>query len=50
MGLVNTSRLNPSTLLKYSERAELNPYAVPGRVSMALIDALLATASIVGHT
>ena len=50
MGLVNTSRINPSTLLKYSERAELNPYAVSGRVSMALIDELMATASIVGHT
>ena len=50
MGLVNTSRINPSTLLKYSERAGLNPYAVSGRVSMALIDELMATASIVGQT
>lgn len=49
MGLVNTSRINPSTLLKYSERAELNPYAVSGKVSMALIEELMATASVVGH-
>lgn len=50
MGLVNTSRINPSTLLKYSERAELNPYAVSGNVSVALIEELMATASVVGHT
>ncbi|MGB3069964.1 MAG: BLUF domain-containing protein [Ottowia sp.] len=49
MGVVNTSRINPSTLLKYSERAELNPYAVSGKVSMALIEELMATASVVGH-
>ena len=50
MGLVNTNRINPSTLLKYSERAELNPYAVSGTVSVALIEELMATASVVGHT
>lgn len=50
MGLVNTNRINPSTLLKYSERAELNPYAVSGKVSVALIEELMATASVVGHT
>ena len=49
MGLVDTSRINPSTLLKYSEQAELNPYAVSGRVSLALIEELMATASVVGH-
>ena len=50
MGLVDTSRINPSTLLKYSEQAELNPYAVSGKVSLALIEELMATASVVGHT
>lgn len=49
MGLVDTSRINPSTLLKYSEQAELNPYAVSGKVSLALIEELMATASVVGH-
>jgi hypothetical protein len=48
MGQVNMSRLNPALLLKYSERATLDPYAVSGAVSMALFEELMATASIVG--
>ena len=50
MGLVDVSRVNASVLLKYSERAVLDPYAVSGKVSMALLEELMATASIVGHT
>ena len=50
MGLVDVSRVNSSVLLKYSERAELDPYAVSGKVSMALLDELMATASILCHT
>ena len=50
MGLVDVGRINASVLLKYSERAVLDPYAVSGQVSMALLDELMATASIVGHT
>jgi hypothetical protein len=49
MGQVNLSRLNPGLLLKYSERAMLDPYAVSGRVSMALFEELMATASVVGQ-
>jgi hypothetical protein len=49
MGQVNLSRLNPALLLKYSETAVLDPYAVSGRVSMALFEELVATASIVGQ-
>ena len=49
MGQVNMSRLNPTLLLKYSERATLDPFSVSGRVSMALFDELMATASIVGQ-
>jgi hypothetical protein len=49
MGQVNMSRLNPSLLLKYSERPVLDPYAVSGQVSMALFHELMATASIVGQ-
>jgi Sensors of blue-light using FAD len=47
MGQVNMNRLNPALLLKYSETAELNPYAVSGKVSMALLTELVATASVV---
>ena len=50
MGQANLSRLNASVLLKYSERAELDPYAVSGRVSLALLEELMATAAIVGRT
>jgi hypothetical protein len=49
MGQVNLSRLNTALLLKYSETAELDPYAVSGRVSMALFNELVATASIMGQ-
>lgn len=48
MGQVNMSRLNPALLLKYSERATLDPFSVSGGVSMALFEELMATASIVG--
>ena len=46
MGQVNISRLNPALMLKYSETAELDPYAVSGAVSMALFEELVATASV----
>jgi Sensors of blue-light using FAD len=46
MGQVNVGRLNPALMLKYSETAELDPYAVSGAVSMALFEELVATASV----
>ena len=49
MGQVSMARLNPSLLMKYSETATLDPYAVSGAVSMALFDELVATAAIVGQ-
>lgn len=49
MGQVNLSRINTSILLKYSEKPELDPYAVSGRVSLALLEELMATASIIGR-
>ncbi len=50
MGQVNLSRLNPTLLLKYSAMPTLDPFAVSGRVSLALFDELMATASIVGQS
>ena len=50
MGQVNLTRLNPALLLKYSAMPTLDPFSVSGRVSMALFDELMATASIVGQT
>jgi hypothetical protein len=49
MGQVNLNKLNHSILLKYSERAELDPYAASGKVSFALLEDLMATASICGR-
>ena len=49
MGQVNLSKLNTSIVLKYSERPELDPYAVSGKVSLALLEELMATASIIGR-
>ncbi len=49
MGQVNLNKVNPSTLLKYSEKPELDPYAVAGKMSMALLDELIATAAIVSR-
>ena len=46
MGQVNLGKVNPSVLLKYSERTVLDPYAVPGKVSLALLEELIVTASI----
>jgi hypothetical protein len=43
------SKLNHSILLKYSEKAELDPYAVSGKVSFALLEDLMATAAICGR-
>ncbi|AKJ27950.1 BLUF domain-containing protein [Caldimonas brevitalea] len=47
MGQVNLAKINPSLLLKYSERPVLDPYAVSGLASVALLEELIATASIV---
>ena len=50
MGQVNMSRLNPGVLLRYSEKPKLDPFSVSGTVSMALLQELVATASIVGQS
>ena len=49
MGKVNLSKINHSILLKYSEKPELDPYSVSGAVSFALLEELMATASIIGR-
>lgn len=49
MGQVNMSRLNPALLLKYSASSVLDPYSVSGKVSLAMFDELVATASVMGE-
>jgi hypothetical protein len=46
MGRVNLERLNPALVLKYSERPDLDPYTVSGKVSMSLLEELISTAAI----
>ena len=47
MGKVNIEHVNPALLLKYTEKAELDPFSCSGRATMALLDELVATGSIV---
>lgn len=49
MGQVNMDRLNAALLLRYSETATLDPYAVSGAASLALFNELVATASVTGQ-
>ena len=50
MGQVNIAKVNTALLLKYSERVGLDPFSLPGHATMALLDELVATASIVNRT
>lgn len=49
MGQVNMSKINASILLKYAEKPVLDPYAVSGSVSLALLEELMATACVIGR-
>jgi hypothetical protein len=49
MGQVNLAKLNTSIVLKYSEKPEFDPYGVSGLVSLALLEELMATASVIGR-
>jgi hypothetical protein len=49
MGYVNIATVNPSLLLKYAKLPVLNPFNCSGQASMALLDELIATASVVGR-
>lgn len=49
MGHVNLAKLNTSVVLKYSEKPKLDPYSMSGKVSMALLDELMLTASVIGR-
>jgi hypothetical protein len=46
MGQVSVDRLNPSLLLKYFRRAELNPFESSGQASLSLLSELIDTAAI----
>jgi hypothetical protein len=50
MGQVNISKLNHTTLLKYLDKPELDPYAISGKASLSLLEDLAATAAICGRS
>ena len=50
MGQANLAKVNHSIVLKYSEQPEFDPYSVSGKMSLALLEELMATASIIGRT
>jgi len=47
MGQANFSKINPAILLKYSALPELNPHQMQGKMALALIEELMATAAVV---
>ena len=49
MGQVHMERLNAALLLRYSERATLDPYAVSGEASVALFQELVETGLVAGQ-
>jgi hypothetical protein len=49
MGQVNTAKINPSLLLRYSEKALLDPYSISGKASMALLQELIDSAAFIGR-
>ena len=49
MGHTNLAKVNASIMLRFAELPELNPHAMSGKNSLALIDELIATATIVGR-
>lgn len=50
MGHVNLSKVNPSILLRFSELPGLDPHAMSGPNSIALIDDLIAAAAVIGRS
>lgn len=50
MGKVNLDHVNPALLLRFGERAELNPFIAPAQATMALLEELVATGAIAGRS
>lgn len=49
MGQTNLDKLNPGTLLRYSTLPEFDPFALGANSSLALVDELMAGASVLGR-
>jgi hypothetical protein len=49
MGVVDLEKINPSTILRFSEKLELDPSSLTGRSALALLEELAGTASVVSR-
>ena len=49
MGSVDVGTVNPSAILRYSEKAVLDPYSMSGRAALALLEELATSGAIVGY-
>lgn len=50
MGQVDLTNVNPGLVLKYHEKANLDPFTCSGHATMALLDELVATASVAARS
>lgn len=48
MGRVDLDRINAGMVLKYSEKPRLDPFQVPGRVALSILQEIIDAALIVG--
>lgn len=48
MGRVDLDKLNAGVILKYSEKLQLDPFRISGRIALALLEELISTASVGG--
>ena len=49
MGQANLSKVNASVMLRFCDLPEIDPHAMSGKNSLALIDELMASATIIGR-
>lgn len=49
MGSIDLNKVNLSTILRYSEKATLDPYTMTGRGALALVEELASSAAIVSR-
>ena len=50
MGQVDIDAINVSLVLKYSEKPQINPFVCSGQATMALLNDLVATGSVISRT
>jgi len=50
MGRVDLGKVNMTTVLKYSEKPRLDPFATSGRIALSLLEELIDTAAIMGRS